>query len=266
MISNYKLKERFSKWQDESSEDMYIPEKYFSGNDVRVYIGDKEIISITSLSLQLRQQLKPIYGYKSYTYDAMAIGNRIIIGTFMIPFISKNYLKTLIRKDLREYDYKLNKQKKDYSINGNNIPQLINTSPNNIDNGSNGGGKLEEAAMQYLEKRFGYKKEIKQTTENIKKKSNSPAFFNSELEITEKDINDLKRNGFNIYIGYGKDTAKDIAENFYNNTFSFETDINSILNKGISKIQSVYLRGLSQNVTIDNLVYESYEFIAKDIY
>jgi hypothetical protein len=65
---------------------------YFSGADVRIYFGDIWIDEITSLQFDLREQVQPIYGYASYTWDKVARGTRIIQGSFSINFRESFYL------------------------------------------------------------------------------------------------------------------------------------------------------------------------------
>lgn len=60
-------------------------EEYFSGADVAIYIDGELVKNISTLSYQIQEQLKPLFGYASRTYDDVAIGNRIVVGTLRIP-------------------------------------------------------------------------------------------------------------------------------------------------------------------------------------
>lgn len=60
-------------------------EEYFSGPDVKIYLDGEETREISYIQYSLQEQLKPIYGYASRTYDDVAVGSRIIVGTIQVP-------------------------------------------------------------------------------------------------------------------------------------------------------------------------------------
>lgn len=60
-------------------------EEYYSGTDTKVYINNKEQTEISYISFSLNEQLKPIYGYASRTFDDMAVGSRIVTGILKMP-------------------------------------------------------------------------------------------------------------------------------------------------------------------------------------
>jgi hypothetical protein len=69
----------------ERREHNVFTEEYFSGADVAIYIDGELIQNISSLSFQIQEQLKPLFGYASRTYDDIAVGNRIVVGTLRVP-------------------------------------------------------------------------------------------------------------------------------------------------------------------------------------
>lgn len=82
--------------QDDKLTTKYVPKKdareysvfseeYFSGVDVSLYLDGEKITQVNSLQYSIQEQLKPLYGYASRTFDDMAIGNRIVIGSFKVP-------------------------------------------------------------------------------------------------------------------------------------------------------------------------------------
>lgn len=60
-------------------------EEYFSGADVTLYLGNEKMVQVTGLQYSIQEQLKPMYGYASRVFDEVAIGNRIVIGSFRVP-------------------------------------------------------------------------------------------------------------------------------------------------------------------------------------
>jgi hypothetical protein len=60
---------------------------FFSGEDISVTIeglGIQDPLAITSFAYNIQQQKQPVYGFWSYTYDAVLRGNRIITGAFSV--------------------------------------------------------------------------------------------------------------------------------------------------------------------------------------
>lgn len=60
-------------------------EEYYSGTDTKVFLNNNEQSEISYISFSLNEQLKPIYGYASRTFDDMAVGTRIVTGIFKMP-------------------------------------------------------------------------------------------------------------------------------------------------------------------------------------
>jgi hypothetical protein len=71
-------------------------EDYFSGADVNIFFGDIWVDEATNLSFQLQEDVLPIYGYASYTFDAVARGKRLVSGSFTINFKSTGYLQAIL--------------------------------------------------------------------------------------------------------------------------------------------------------------------------
>jgi hypothetical protein len=66
--------------------------EYFSGSQASVYIGDIWVDEITSIAWQCQQNRKPLYGYASTLYDALAKGRVLVTGYFTINFKEAGYL------------------------------------------------------------------------------------------------------------------------------------------------------------------------------
>jgi len=74
---------------------------YFSGQDVCVYVDGAESseygeLPIMDFAFNIQQQKTPVYGFWSYTYDAVMRGTRIVTGQFRIATKSTDYMKNLI--------------------------------------------------------------------------------------------------------------------------------------------------------------------------
>jgi hypothetical protein len=82
--------------QDTRVEYQIFSNEYFSGADMHIYIGDIWVDEITSIEFVLQEQVMPIYGYSSYTFDTVARGQRMIQGQFTINFTSTGYLQQIL--------------------------------------------------------------------------------------------------------------------------------------------------------------------------
>ncbi|MGN0357148.1 MAG: hypothetical protein ACI4E0_04930 [Blautia sp.] len=69
---------------------------YYSGTDARIYFGDIWVDEIVEIEFGLQEQVAPIYGYGSYTWDVVARGNRVVVGQFAINFKEVGYLQTIL--------------------------------------------------------------------------------------------------------------------------------------------------------------------------
>lgn len=59
-------------------------EEYYSGTDTKVYIDNEQQTEIAYISYSVSEQLKPLYGYASRTWDDVAVGTRIVTGAFKV--------------------------------------------------------------------------------------------------------------------------------------------------------------------------------------
>lgn len=73
-----------------------FPEEYFSGSDVNVYMGDTWVEDLTGLSFTLQEQVNPVFGYQSYTWDAVSRGSRLVQGSFRLAFRESSYLHRIL--------------------------------------------------------------------------------------------------------------------------------------------------------------------------
>ena len=69
----------------EREENLFL-EEYYSGTDTKIYITSesKPETEIAYISYNVSEQLKPLYGYASRTWDDVAVGNRIVTGAFKV--------------------------------------------------------------------------------------------------------------------------------------------------------------------------------------
>lgn len=81
---------------------------YFSGQDINVSIdgtqgnGNFRELPIVSFAFQITQPKLAIYGFWSYTYDAIAYGARQLAGRMEIATTYPNYMTALLKEVARE--------------------------------------------------------------------------------------------------------------------------------------------------------------------
>lgn len=69
----------------EQREENLFMEEYYSSTDTKIYMDDIEQTEIGYINYSLQEQLKPLYGYASRTFDDVSVGNRIVTGMFKVP-------------------------------------------------------------------------------------------------------------------------------------------------------------------------------------
>ncbi len=80
----YSLTNKFTPRIRQKEKNLFI-EEYYSSTDVTIYLDGIEQKEIGYISYSLQEQLKPLYGYASRTFDDVAVGNRIVTGVFKTP-------------------------------------------------------------------------------------------------------------------------------------------------------------------------------------
>lgn len=69
---------------DHRESNLYI-EEYYSSTDTQIYMNDEKQTEIGFIQYEIQEQLKPVFGYNSRTFDDVVIGNRIVTGSFTVP-------------------------------------------------------------------------------------------------------------------------------------------------------------------------------------
>lgn len=70
--------------------------RYYSVIDAEIYFGNEYVEDVCNIDWAIRQNVMPLFGYNSYTYDEVSRGSRLIIGSFAINFTSPNYLFSIL--------------------------------------------------------------------------------------------------------------------------------------------------------------------------
>ena len=84
---------------DQHREANLFTEEYYSSTDTHIYFNDAEQTEIGYIQYELQEQLKPVYGYNSRTFDDIIIGSRIVTGSFTVPIKNKEKTSNLERTE-----------------------------------------------------------------------------------------------------------------------------------------------------------------------
>lgn len=215
-----------------------FPPEYFSGSNVHIFFDDVYIDEITTLQFTMQEQVMPLYGYNSFTYDEMLRGSRIIQGMFRINFKHVDYIRSAVNKILS-----------DDTSNYTNFPEW---STEKVQQKKN---KLYDIS------RRGWSREFDKITEEFK-----------EMMWAEggEDYREIESDGnkayfdfdapFNILIKYG-------PYDMPNSTYNIENKYRKNISQGtIIKIMDIQIDQVTQNVDASGKpVSEDYSFMAQDI-
>jgi len=69
---------------------------YFSGANVFVKLNGIPALETAGITYSVQESTAPIYGYSSRIFDAVAMGQKIVRGSFVINFIAPNYIARMI--------------------------------------------------------------------------------------------------------------------------------------------------------------------------
>ena len=213
-----------------------FPPEYFSGSNIRIYFGDIFIDEIILLTFGLQEQLLPLYGYNSFSFDKMLRGSRIVQGSFSINFKDTNYISTAIDSILTKNDLNYNDREDDpKEPNEQNINKLYDF--------------IEE----------GWTKDFKKYAQDFKKVywENEDRFIYKRTRPTYFNHDDRS---FDILISYGDDGQSESRH-------PIEKKYRENINRGtVKSIKNVYITQVNQTIELSGQpIAEEYSFIAKDL-
>lgn len=211
---------------------------YFSGADMRVYFGNTWIDELTQLQFNLVENVAPIFGYASYTFDAVARGSRQVQGTFRINFKEAYYLHSITNRlelETRQRQSSDNNLRAAGSV---NVEQLLSRAGNQSE------AEFERLAQQFEESLWGAS-----TDNNMQTRANTRGSDSYFYPAGPRE--QLAKNGFNILILYG---PYDVNQR----TPGVSVTAHSITGVQLTGVQQV-VDGSGQPIQ------EEYSFIARDL-
>lgn len=237
------------------SENKATPRReYFSGANVKVYFGDVWVDQIQGISFTLQEQVAPIYGFSSYTFDRISRGSRMVQGQFTIHFTENGYMQSILNRiseSFSTYGTKAPAPPQDQYIGDINQLQTIKDLLSIKDKQS------YKNQMESLKASFWGNNAPSDNSSIVSIKDNDSYYY-----TPGRDNNTiLKDNGFNILIDYSPDSNEkdfqDCLNNISTGQSSYQT-YRSIIGVHIgSEAQSIVNNG--------QVIAQTYQFIAQDL-
>lgn len=215
---------------------------YYSGTDIRIYFGDYWVDEIVEIEFSMQEQVAPIYGYASYTFDKVARGNRIVQGSFSINFKEAGYLHSVLNslssKQAKGEWFNINEFDKNQPAGRGTV---VGSKAKNIENLI---ANFDEVSESYELALWG-----KNGGTNELNNRHRDSFFYGVRDNEKHQT--MRDHGFNILITFGE------TDDLSRGTNNYQT---------AQTIVGVQLNGLSTHTDPSgNPVQEVYSFIARDI-
>lgn len=221
---------------------------FFTGSDVRIYFGDTWVDEITGLAFAVQEQVQPIYGYASYTYDAVARGSRSIQGQFSINFKESYYLHSVMNR----LEQKMKEQKSSglQAKSGDGMYGFYNDkiTVDHLMKSVTDDANFEKYATMYEKALWGEEDSLSMRTLVNKRQSNS--YFAPDSKPN------LNKEGFTIMVLYGPEQG--LKEMYASGTEDISRTAHSLT--------GVHITGVTQQIDSSGQpLQETYTFIAQDI-
>ena len=221
---------------------------YYSGSQISIWFGDIWVEDVNHITFSYNQEKRPIYGYASQYFDAVAKGQVLIQGNFIINFREKGYLSYIIANLPKlETTLRSTLTGQDISERLKSVRGIVST---HLRNGTFGPQTFTELEGLAQSEDFWEEVEI---YEQVIWGDDDP---NKDVPkfIATPDVlqHDQFPNGFNILITYGNISASE------------SNNINDMTTSTTKSLNGVHLLGSSQVIrATGEPVQEAYSFLAK---
>ena len=227
---------------------------FYSGSQITVWFGDIMIDDISSIQWSRSQGKRPIYGYASQQFDAVAKGTVLVQGNFMVNFRQRGYLPAILFEIKDLYDVFHPKSSEEKSpFNSSQWPVTRDLISLHLKNGTFGPttaseikalGEREdffEAAKLY-EKLIWGEEEFSLVGDDYQPTKSAADVYQS----------DIVPDGFTILVTYG------------NSAWVEARTLNDQLQSTTKTLNGVHIIGESQVIQVGGQpILEQYEFIAR---
>lgn len=222
-----------------------VNKRYYSSTDAKLFFGDEELEEIVSINWQMQEPKMPLYGYNSFTFDEVAVGSRIIQGTFIINYLIPNYLAKLVRTNAKSSSVAAEDKKP------NDQSNTDKKSTTTEDKKSNDKSDTDKKAVTEEDKKSNDQSDVGKKTTTAATAHDKPgdSIYSSDSgsggKINHHRAHTNLPQNFSIKIRYGSDKEGKVPY------ITFD---------------EVWLQGVAHTITENGSpIYEQYSFIARDV-
>lgn len=221
---------------------------YYSGSQITIWFGDIWVDDITAITWQYNQEKRPIYGYASQHFDAVAKGQVLVQGQLRINFRNNGYLSYILRQLPRlQAELKSYQSADAYERVWAGLRPVISQ---HLRNGTFGPTTFQE--ILDLPKRDDFWEVSKVYEDAIW--GELPQEDREKIKTPDITQQELFPEGFNILITYGDPQAAE------------PQSINDVMASTTKSLIGVHLLGSSQVIQINGEpTQEEYTFMARDM-
>jgi hypothetical protein len=228
---------------------------HYSASQIGVWFGNIYLDDISSIQWTRQQSKKPLYGYASQTFDAVAKGTVLISGSFIVNFRQSGYLSAVMRNIQMIYGRLNDKSRWD------TVRSVIQ---GHLRNGTFGPSSVGNTGVETLQQivDIGNSPDfmsLAKAYEDVIWGNGVPGDIDGGLQSNGvNDPPDVEQhnglpNGFNILVTYG------------NNSNNQPISMNDYVQSTTKAINGVHLLGESQVIQVGGQpVQEQYDFIARN--
>jgi len=221
---------------------------YHSGSQISVWFGDVWVNDISAISWQYSQEKRPLYGYASQHFDAVAKGQVFLQGSFTVNFRNRDYISFIMKELPKLYE---DIQAESYDGSSSDTWRAIRPAiSTHLRNGTFGPSTNAEILALAQSDNFW------ETADLYENAIWGELEKDSGMSIDTADVMqyNIKPNGFDITITYGQISDKE-PRSLY--------DVLSSTGKTLNGVQ---LTGSSQVIRANGEpIQEEYSFIARDM-
>lgn len=213
--------------------------EYHSGANCIIAINDAVIAEVVGISYNVMDSMAPIYGYSSRLFDAVAPGQKLVQGSFVINYTKPNYIYTLA---------KLGAQKTQDLLIENEIEALKQLNDESLKQELQNAAQAEKAKGEILKEMSKGNKQPEDTLRKIQAQQNfywgEQENTSGERELVAKDPTLIGPTRLEIF--FGGDSRRSC--------------------KHMVEIHGVFIIGHASAIQIDeNVILEEYNFIGRDL-
>ena len=220
---------------------------FYSGANVGIYIGDALITTVIGIEFSLVQNKRPIYGYASKLWDAVAEGTVQCAGTLFINFQFPQLLSTLIARSYGVRSTKFGAER-DHIVN--TLQELATRRSFTQDIGVR--PLMNQDELEFL-KQYYWEGDRMNQVQNLSGPSPVPTQISPYTPLERPD--DTPK--FSVLITYGDAFGNLTRQDLGNPVVSPST---------VRHLLDVYITGLGQTITVKGEpILEQYPFICREV-